>query len=329
MSDLNYLRIAQILGGTVSEVQSPSFGVLGAASISAERFRLVKQPAVAPQITREQYPIIAEAFEEVRDGYEPDRVLVDPVLSKKFFTMVRKRGVTASNSLIAKKLQAFRKDKGYGITLSKTTREGGLEPEPFFYAAELGFVQLSYRRPVSVDDVITDSEVGDEFVALCKAIKPDGRAIDFKWAALRLRKMRSFDRARTEKLLAVEPEEIEQQLRLVGTLDRIATSDVPTGKGIFSLAEQNGADKYLYVGATRKCSIREAFEPFRSARPFMAVAGPFWQPKLSDINLRVAVVKRNLLGASSRDISLRLIEERHPLFNIPVHIGDDGEADED
>jgi hypothetical protein len=111
-------------------------------------------------------------------------------------------------------------------------------------------------------------------------------------------------------------------MQLVGTLDRVSLVDVPKEKGMFSLAERKGTESYLYVGATQR-TLREAFEPFRGARPFATVAGPFWHPNLSDITLRVAVIKQRLLGASPRDLSLRLIEERHPLYNIPVHLNED------
>lgn len=324
MSELNYLRIAQILGGKITEIQPPSFGVFGAAAASAERFRLITPQPEIPVIERSQYQDIVDAFEEVRHGYEPDRVLVDPALHKEFVAACRRRGIKAPDRAISKKLQAFRKASSYGVKLSPTTRSAGLDPEPFFYAAELGYVQMSYRRKISVDDIITEPKVGEEFVDLCKQIKPHGRAMDFKWAALRLRKMRSFTPKKMTKMLAFEAEEVEQNLRLVGTLDRVALTDVPTEKGIFTLAENNGTAKYLYVGATLR-TLREAFEPFRTARPFMAVAGPFWQPTLADISLRVAPVKKQLLGVGPRDLSLRLIEERHPLFNMPVHFDEDDE----
>ncbi|HZL34875.1 MAG TPA: hypothetical protein VFC78_06165 [Tepidisphaeraceae bacterium] len=321
MAELNYLRIAQILGGTLTDAQQPTFGVFGAASVSAERFRLVASPHnQPPAIAPSQFPLIAAAFEEVRHGFEPDRVLVDPILSKRFIAACRQRGVRAPEVLINTRLQALRKSSAYRIKLKPTTKPAGLEPEPFFYGAELGFVQLSYRKRVSVDNIITDPKVGDEFVSLCRQIEPHGRPMDFKWALLRLRKMRSFSPKKIRKLLAVEAGAVEEKLHLVGTLDRISMTDVPADKGIFSFMQLNTSAKYLYIGATER-TLREAFKPFQTAHPFMAMAGPFWQPTLGDIALHVGVVRTRVLGASPRDLSLRLIEERRPLFNMPVHLG--------
>lgn len=320
MSELNYLRIAQILGGTLTEIETPTFGCFGASQVSAERFRLLPRASTGETagIDPRHYPQIAGAFEKVRNGYEPDRVLVDPVLYKRFIQEVRRGGVKAPEVLINKRLQAFRKASGYGIKLKKTTRDAGLEAEPFFYAAELGFVQLTYRRDVSVDDVITDPEIGEEFVSLCKSIAPHGTGMIFKWAALRLRKMRYFSPDKTQKLIAIESQQIEQELEVVGRLDHLSLVGVPNDTGVFAFSERNHTDKYLYVGSSE--NLREAVEPFREAEPFKAVAGRFWKPSLGNISLRIAVVKKKLFGLNAREMSLRLIEERHPLFNMPVHL---------
>ncbi|MDB5320320.1 MAG: methylase domain protein [Phycisphaerales bacterium] len=322
MSQLNYLRIAQILGGRITETQEPRFGAFGAAAASIERFRLIEANDATEQIPREQNQAIATAFEKVRNGYEPDRVLVDPVLSREFLAECRKRGVTAPQSLIYKRLQSFRKSSTYGIKLEPTTRDAELIPEPYFYAAELGYVQLTYRRQASVDDVLTDPEIGKEFVELCKGFAPNGSAMIFKWAALRLRKMRAFDkREKREKLLSQDPEEIEEQLKPVGTLAEFSSLDLPKEGGIFSFAEQNGHSKYLYIGASR--NLRKAVRPFEGAKPFLSIGGRFWKPSLTDITVNAGVLPNRWHGLSRRDLSLRLIQERNPLFNMPVHIEND------
>lgn len=322
MDDLNYLRIAQILGGTLTEIEPPAFGVFGAASASAERFRLSSRATKDVQsVASSDNVLIAAAFERVRRGFEVDRVLVDPQLYKEFMTAVRASGVKSPEPAINRRLQAFRKSPRYGVKLSATTQKAGLDPEAFFYAAEFGYVQLTYRRRINVDDIVTDPQVGDEFVAVCQQIEPKGQAIDFKWAALQLRKMRSFSQTRLKRFRVLDVPEIEKTLKLVGTLDEISLQDVPMETGVFCLSESSDTEKYLYIGATSHLPLRNVVEPFRSAKPFTALAGPFWQPKLADIAIRVSPMKsRGLFGASPRDLSLRLIEERHPLFNMPVHL---------
>jgi hypothetical protein len=325
MSSLNYLRIAQILRGRVSELPGsvPSFGAMGAMQAAAERFRLVPEEEPEENILPSQYAVLAKAFERVRDGYELDRVIIDPSLSKKLIRECRNAGVDAPASAIFRRLQAIRKSTKYGIKFKKTVRASGIDAEPFFYAAELGYVQLSYRRKASIDDIITEQEIGDIFVHICKSIAPNGTGMVFKWAALRLRKMRSFSKSKADNLLSVKAREIEDQLKSVGTLDRALPPDVPKSAGIFSLAELNGSAKYLYIGWGD--NLRKSTEPFSSAKPLLAMSGRFWSPSASDISLSVGPLPRLWNGASARDWALRLIQDRHPLFNMPVEIGKEGQ----
>jgi hypothetical protein len=321
MAGLNYLRIAQILGGTISEIPGgvPSFGSIGAVQTAAERYRTILSGQERRALELRQYPLIAKAFEKVRDGYEVDRVLVDPALSKAFISECRHLGIHAPVAEINKRLQCFRKSSRYGVKLKPTTRADGLDAEPLYYAAELGYRQFSYRSRASIDDIVTEPETGELFVKICRQIKPGGSPMLFKWAALALRKMRSFNRRQTKRLLSVDPTDIESQLRPAGTLDRIAVRDIPQSRGVFSFLEKNGSQpKYLYIGFGD--NLRDSVEPFSQAQPFLALAGRFWSPSLADISINIGEFPKKWEGGSVRDWGLRLINARHPLFNIPVDI---------
>jgi hypothetical protein len=318
VAELNYLRIARILGATITNTgHAPRFGNFGVNRVAMERFRMeerVEKKTINPAI----YPAIVKAFEKVREGYEPDRVLIDPILSKRFIRECRQRGVEASAVEINKRLQSFRKSSGYRIGIKPTTREAGIDPEPYFYAAELGYTQLGYRQHASIDDVITDPAVGNEFVKLCQAIKPSGSSMVFKWAVLCLRKMRSFTIKKTDKLLHLNPSLIENRLLFSGNLKEMNTRDLPEGGGVYSLEENNGHRNYLYIGFGD--SLRESIAPFSKGKPFSSVSGPFWNPVPSEISLNCGVFPARWFGLSRRDLSFRLVEARRPIFNIPVEI---------
>ena len=199
-------------GGTITKVQPSDFGCFGASLASAERFRLLRVPSdESDSLSLELSEPIAAAFEKVREGYELDRVLVDPALAKELIKEVRRSGIKAPAAMVNKRLQAIRKSwKVYGVKLKPTTQAAGLEPEPYFYAAELGYVRLNYRREVSVDEIIVDLKAGQEFVSICKELKPSGDSMHFKWALLRLRKMRTLQRMqKTQKCMCMR-EEIEE-----------------------------------------------------------------------------------------------------------------------
>ncbi|MGE5607724.1 MAG: hypothetical protein ACM359_00575 [Bacillota bacterium] len=320
MSNLNYLRIAQLLGGTLTKTRTPVFGGFGIGETAMERFRLMVDEAdpKASEISRTQYSEIVAAFEKVREGYELDRVLVDPVLRDRFIEECRRAGILASPKAIFKRLQGFRKSPPPGIKLKRTTRAAGLNVERYFYAAELAYTQLFYRTGVSVDDIITEPEVGDEFDELCLNIAPGGRSPEFRWAALRLRKMRSFSPKRLEQLLAITPSRIEDKLHDVGTLDQLDPCRLPDENGLFAFTERDSESRYLYVGSSS--SVRDGVAPFKDAQPFRAIAGEFWVPELNRIAVSYAVVKKKLMGVSARHLGMRLIRDRHPIFNMPVEI---------
>lgn len=316
MSELNYFRIAQLLGGTLTKTVRPEFGGFSAAAIACDRLRLLTGEDVHDAVPRELFPDLAAAFEKVRNGYELDRVLVDPVLRPALLNECKQRGITQSPRAIFKRLQFLRKSSSYGVKLERTTRDAGLDPEPFFYAAELGYVQLSYLHDASVDDVITIPEIGEAFDDVCRKLAPNGTSMEFRWAALRLRKMRSFTPAKVESLLAIAPSRIEQKLEHRVQLSGFQPASLPEEEGVFSFTEPDDKPRYLYVGSTK--SLRAGVEPFKGAEPFRRIADSYWTPALDRIELHFGVIKGKWMGASARDLGLRLIRDRHPLFNVPV-----------
>ena len=109
-------------------------------------------------------------------------------------------------------------------------------------------------------------------------------------------------------------------------MDKVDLDRVTDKPGIFTFTERGGADGYLYVGSSD--NIGDAVKPFEAANPFLAVAGQFWKPDPARITLKYAVADRHhkILGTSMRNVGLRLIEYRHPLFNMPVHLSNGGKA---
>ena len=68
----------------------------------------------------------------------------------------------------------------------------------------------------------------------------------------------------------------------------------------------------------RHDDLHAAVARFGDGRVFQAVANHFWTPDLGNIKLRIAL-GRELRGVSTQDWALRLIQERGPVFNWPVH----------
>ncbi|HVS73679.1 MAG TPA: hypothetical protein VHQ47_20825 [Phycisphaerae bacterium] len=320
MSGLNYKKIAELLGGTVTEIEQPTFGGMSALDAAAERLRSVHDTHRRIHLSEADVRAIVRAFEEVRNGYEVDRVLVDPDLYPRFMARCREMKITASDTVINKRLQAVRKSGTFGLGLEPTTRGHGLhDAERYTYVAELAFSQLTYRPELSEDDVITNPQIGDEFSQIARSIEPHVRPMLVKWALVCLRKSRgSINAERAAKILALQPSALEHVMKNAGTLSALAVEKVPEEEGVFVVEEAAKVQRHLYVASS--FNLREAVDPFRNAKPFAAIATPFWQPNAQKITLRYAPVPRHRSRPTARDWSWRLIQSRHPIFNIPVNL---------
>jgi hypothetical protein len=317
-AELNYLRVAQILGGTITQIARPTFGMFGAPSAAAEHFRMIAPAHKRIHLTPEQRTIVFKAFEKVRKGYEPDRVLVDPVLSKTYLAECRKHGLTEPAPILNRALQNIRKNKSvYKLTFGDAKRSNGIDITGHVTAAEIGVAQLNYARRATVDDILTNPKIGDQFVGICKTIDPSGSAMQFKWAALTLRKQRSLDAEKILRLAEADADSIERRMDDVGTLSDLNLSKLPREHGIFAITEHAEQSRYLFVGNADDLS--QAIKPFDKAKPFLKLAGAFWEPKPDRMSVRLAVSgrKRYLFGRMTPlNASLRLIADRHPLYNM-------------
>lgn len=317
MSDIDYFEIARILGGRLHRCERPAFSGFNAYRTAAESLRSVVNAAERrQQLTDLDYVRISAAFEKTRQGYEVDRVLIDASLRKEFLREVKKYKVNASDTMICRGLQAIRKSNRYDINLSPTTNRAGVHAEKYFYAAELAFTQLTYQFEFTVDDIVTDADIADSYVSICKKIDSTGSALEYKWAALSLRKQRSLTKKRIEKILHVRPSMITRKFHHFGTLDSIDFSKLPISGGVFAFSENSTKDRYLYIGAAK--NIRSAVVPFKNATPFKNLAGEFWLPDSSRIHLEAGHFDRKYFDASPRDLSFRLIDKYKPVFNVPI-----------
>ena len=157
MPEINHIALAKSSGARIFQVARPSFGFFSAVkTIGLSRNRPIVEER--EHVLPEEDALIARAFEETRNGLAPDVVLAMPSLRKKFLGEARKMGVGACNRAIAKRLLAYRKCKSLGIVLESSTQEAEINAHPYLSAAEMAYVQTSYRFDCSVDDLLVCEE---------------------------------------------------------------------------------------------------------------------------------------------------------------------------
>jgi hypothetical protein len=315
MTEINHIALAQAFGARISHVARPGFGFFSALKTIGltESLKEEKREHVVPA----EDHLIAQAFEETREGLAPDVVMSNPPLKKKFLERCWKLGVSASGQAISKRLVAYRKSKNLGVELKPSTAKSDANPRPYLRAAEFAYVQTNYRFGVSIDDLMFDDDAVRYFLEMAEKITPGGRQFDYVTAALYLRKTRNFKSKEIDILRRIESATVEPRFRSIATLDQFTPQQVPDKEGIFLFSEKAAKDRPLYIGST--INLREAVVPFVDLSPFKAVANHFWTPKPENILLRVAQL-HDFEGIPTKSWALKLIHDRDPLYNVPVRL---------
>ena len=182
MEDLNHYEISRILGSKVKAIGGSRFGGFGLIRTTAEALKAKEHSQQArtdhKDITLEDERLIVQAFEEIRDGAAPDRILWNKDLALKFEQRCRELGMRFSPTLLKKRLLNIRKNSPRyaerGIVISPTTKR---EPQKsvvwrYAHAIEFALVRLRYRYGASIDDILLDDELGDKFEEQALAMAP-------------------------------------------------------------------------------------------------------------------------------------------------------------
>lgn len=317
MAKLNHYQISNLLGAKIAPGFRGRFGIFGAIS-TAKKFEKAMQKECAPSDDPPSADnvLIAKAFEETRQGYSVDVVLATEI-SESFYARCLKLGVRGSRDGINRRLMRFRKSPPPGIRLSRTTAELPTNNTPFIFAAEIAAAQMRYRFGVTIDDLLIERSVANEFFQLANRIFPGGKLYDYFAAALYVRKNRKPKKEDFAHIERASLNLVESRLQRIGTFDELEENQVPSEQGLFTITETRCKfETELYVGSAG--NLRAEVAPFRDLAPFFALNNHFWSPDKKETTLSVAVLSElscsDLLGWQEK-----MIEARRPLFNYLKH----------
>lgn len=310
MSDLDQFIISRALGSTFQPYARKGFGGFSAAPALGEMLASRPKPLVRLQRDDTRDAKIVKAFARVHRGYSADRLLADPDLDKAFIDACRDLGINEPPAAVNRRLLRIRKATDLPNRLPRTSVEDPRDLRPFLITAELAFAQIGYRYEASYDDLISDPEIGAAFDALARRMGHEGSAVDYRLAALHLRKnIRSRSRAEQRELADLGVEDLIKRWEAVGPVAKVPIEDLPDNDGIFALSEPG---RYLYL--TRYPDLREGVERFRDPDVLSALKNRFWEPSLKNISLEIILPVRNDL--SLRLLELKALEVHRPIFNL-------------
>ena len=244
---------------------------------------------------------IIQAFGEIRDGYSVDRVIADPKINKKYLRRCRELGVAGTDCDLNWQLMNYRK-RGVLSNLPKTKRYTVRETDDFEYASELAVRYLESKEDVSLDKIICDPELAEEFDKYAALLAPGHTSLEYRWVALGLRKAgRRNQQAQDYKKLA--------NFENIGLTNSLKTNMIPNVGGLYSFLSDG---KYVFIGSTD--NLKHRIEKHLDVSSKLGLPGWLWDAKTSPLTIEISPLP-SISKSIRQGIELEMIRQYNPVLN--------------
>jgi len=247
--------------------------------------------------------LIRQAFETVHQGYSADRIVADPDLNQSFVSTCRSLGIVAPISELNSSLLNARK-ASLLTGIETTCRTEFSDLDDYQFASETAARFLEHRSQVTLDQILCDPALAAEFDSLAAQITPGFTCLQYRWAALNLRKQK---RLRPELLAhVVVPTTVQ-----VSRIDELNLEGLPIEQGIYIFFTSK---ETLYVGECENLRLRITKHLDHS--DIRAVAHHFWKHGTGEVLLEIRALPNSTTTRVRRALEAELIESRRAAFNI-------------
>jgi len=248
--------------------------------------------------------LVFESFLRTRDGHSPDAVIADPALNAQFLSACRELGARETDFTLNHCLYNLRKRsrlKGHPTTKRVRLRH----QDEYDFAAEIAARFLERRRNTTLDRVICDPVLAQDFDKLAQELAPGFTSFEYRFTALSLRKVRRLRPEVAPKLLP--PTRVESFPVAGLDLNRI-----PGEQGIY-LFTYTG-EGLLYLGEAR--NLRDRIRKHLDHSDRKDLARWLWEHGVENLYLEIHVLPPDTTNAARKAVELELIRSRRPRFNI-------------
>jgi site-specific DNA-methyltransferase (adenine-specific) len=203
-------------------------------------------------LTDEIEAAVIEAFAETSEGYSADYLLCQPEVGKAFVQACRAKSIPGDPRIWNTFLLRIRKSGKLPGSTKLGTRLSTAQMDPYSDASEAAMKLIGIDYGMTLDEMLCTPHAAEEFDRLAAMLAPGYSPLEYRWAAISLRK-----RATTKRLrqVAVDQRERWQQQSmpsLEGIEDCLSSEYECPGVYVVS------GDEPLYVGETR--NLRDRFE---------------------------------------------------------------------
>ncbi len=246
---------------------------------------------------------IRDAYLAVRDGYSTDRVVADPLLNDNFVAACRARGLSDNREVLNRRLLNLR--KAGGLTgCGRSRRTSFKDQSDYAFASEIAVRFLERRDGVTLDTIICSPDRASEFDAVAGRIAPGASPLQYRWAALNLRKRRALKPERVAQV--VGPSEVINCA--VETLD---VAQTPTSQGLYIFFDPTAA---LYVGESG--NLRRRITKHLEHSDNKGLARWLWDRGQESLHVERHILPDTTTAKCRRALEAELIESRRPIFNV-------------
>ncbi|MEM9644960.1 MAG: DNA methyltransferase, partial [Planctomycetota bacterium] len=211
---------------------------------------------------------LLRAFGKSNRGFSVDRLVADPILNEDFQTQCDRLDVPGTPAERNRFLFRMRKAghlKRAGIETKKRTRFDWNEMDPFLHAAEIAWRSVSeLYADAGLDEILCDPRLAAKFDEVAGQFAAGYSALEYRWAALKLRKERHQIRARfdstTPKSLGLRKFKTKDFV----SLKKLDWGDLEDQPGVYAI--RHGDDDFLYAGEAMRLRSRLSVQLAEAAR---------------------------------------------------------------
>jgi site-specific DNA-methyltransferase (adenine-specific) len=242
------------------------------------------------------------AFEVASRGYSPDRVVADPELRAVFVAECRSSGLAGSEATLNRALLNLRKRGELRGIRSK--RSSFANQDQYRFASEIAARFLERRDGISLDAIICDPVLAVEFDEIAGRLAPGFSPVEYRWAALNLRKKHGL---KPELLSRVVHAESVEQFELEGLdLARISAKN-----GLYIIFT---VGQVLYVGEAE--NLQNRLRKHLDHSDNKGLARWLWENSSAKLHVEIHVLRDDVETRVRRALESEMIASRNPLFNV-------------